>query len=83
MKYSLDQLQYANEICFDDEFIELFDKSAIGTPFEGDGRYYYAEKKRHKRDLLQWIFAFSRASRKRGYGTIIEKMLAELIGDYK
>lgn len=82
-RFTLDQLQFAEEVCFPADFIELFDKHAKGTRCEGMGHYYAMDNKHRGRDLIQWIFAFSRASRKNEMGDIIEKMLIDLIGDYK
>lgn len=82
MKFSLDQLQYAQEVCFAADFIELFEKHAKGTELVGLGHYYAMDNKHRKRDLIQWIFSFSRADRDREIGTVIERMLAELIGNY-
>ena len=83
MNFSLDQLQYAKEVCFPADFIELFDKYAKGTTLEGMGHYFATDNKYRKRDLIQWIFTYSRADRKKEIGQIIEKMLIDLIGDYK
>ena len=85
MTYTLDQLQYAQEVCFPADFIELFDKYAKGTYLEGMGHYFATDNKYRKRDLIQWIFSYSRAARNKDkvIGTIIENMLVELIGNYK
>ena len=83
MKFTLNQLQYAQEVCFPADFIELFDKHAKGTKLEGWGHYYAMDNKHFKRDLIKWIFKFNRADRENVIGTIIEKMLVELIGDYE
>lgn len=82
-KFTLDQLQYANEVCFQDDFVRLFNKYAINTELTGLGGYYMRDMKHRQRNLIDFIFTFSREDRHKEIGLIIEGMLVELIGDYQ
>jgi len=81
--FTLNQLQYASEICFFDRFVEIFNRFAEGTEYHGLGIVYALDNKSRKRTLIDWIFVFSRADRDDEFGTIIDSILTELIGDYE
>lgn len=87
MKFSLKQLKYANEVCFRDDFIRLFNKYAESgyNPNLKDCGAFYESELVHQfgNDLLRFIFHFSRADLGKGYDFIFDGMLKELIGDYR
>jgi len=83
-EFNLAQLRYAEEVCFKDDFIKLFNKYALNSLEENLGLYHwYYICSDYQGKVLNWIFHWSRADMKNAMGGIIEGMLTDLIGDYK
>lgn len=81
--FTLNQLQYASEICDLENFTTTFNKAAEGTTLHGLGGIYARDCKHRKRTLLDWIFELTRPDRDGEIGLIINKMLVELIGNFR
>jgi len=83
-KFNLAQLKYAQEVCFADTFVALFNKHAKETGLYDCGHVMLFDLKyKHDGLLLNWIFNWSRADMDGELGTIVEGILTDLIGNYK
>ena len=76
MKWTLEQLKLADELCFPEDARELF-KKHLGDDWIA---YHLDYKREYKGGLLKWIFHFSRNDlTNNNFGARIDKIIEELI----
>jgi hypothetical protein len=84
MKFNLNQLKLAGELCFPSDFSVLYSNNSKGTELV---KFWHIESRKFweefNSDFLRWAFSHSRADLDNGIGKIINGMIEDLIGDYK
>lgn len=80
-KFTIEELMFAKELCFFDNFKKLMEKHSKGTPI---AEYWQAEcntfKYSAKLNLLSYINIHSRADLKREqFGEVLDNIINELI----
>lgn len=83
--WTLDQLKFAEEVCFPDTFEKLWAKHSKGdvlaTPAE-EALYLRLTWKRSSLGLVAWFMSFGRKYMAEGSGEVFDAVLTDLIGDY-
>lgn len=74
-EFTLEELRYAEEVCFPEDAERLFQKylGDVGTIYSYDFKHKYQGR------LLQLIFNYSRADYDRGLGVAFDAILTELV----
>ena len=81
--WTLNQLWYANEVCFPEDLERLWDKHAE-LDDQGQGMYHSLRMlKDFDNNLIRWMQSYGRASLDDGLGKVFDAILTELIGDYE
>lgn len=80
MKFTIEQLKLADELCFQDDAKRLFKKH-----FPEFWMIYIADfSGKYECDLMRWVFSWSRGdmgSHEREVGDAIDAMIQDILGD--
>ncbi len=79
MKYTIAEINLANELCFISDFKRLMEKYLPQDEQALASHYTYEYKVKHKANLIEWIFKHSRAELDLGRGEMIDSMLEDLL----
>ncbi len=79
MKFTIEELKLANELCFPADFERLLKKYLPAEDRDMAGYYRREFDLVLRCNLIHWIFQFSRADERKYWGAINEKIVSDLV----